>query len=133
MKPVKQTYLLMTLVGLVLLSGCATVGNDSLRNENNYSISQKLVSAKTTMAEVRTTFGNPMNTSFTDGGLEVWTYENVRVHEDPASYIPIVNLFAASASGTKKELVILFDENNVVKKYKMVETAVKQRTGLFNQ
>jgi hypothetical protein len=81
---------------------------------------------------VRNLFGSPLKTSFTDGGLEIWTYEFSNVSLDAVSYIPIVNWFGASASGTKKELVVLFDRAGVVQRYSMSESDVRQRTGIFN-
>ncbi len=78
-------------------------------------------------------FGSPIKTSFTDGGLEVWTYEFSKVSADAVSYIPIVNLFGATASGTKKELVVLLDKSGVVQRFSMSESEVKQKTGVFNQ
>lgn len=41
-------------------------------------------------------------------------------------------LFGSSASGTKKELVLLFNDDNTVKKYNMSESDVTVKTGLFN-
>lgn len=120
-------------ISLSLLSGCATVGNDSLKDENKQTLSSKIFEGKTTMQEVKSMLGSPMNTSFTDSGLEVWTYEISQMSADATSYIPVVSLFAGSSSGTKKELTILFDEKEIVRKYKMSESAVKARTGLFNQ
>ena len=38
-----------------------------------------------------------------------------------------------SSSGKKKELVVFFDEKDVVKKYNMSESNVKVRNGLLNQ
>ncbi len=52
---------------------------------------------------------------------------------DAISFVPLVGIFAASASGTKKELVILFDEKGTVKRYSMSESPVTQRSGLLNQ
>jgi len=124
---------IVAIISFGLLSGCATVGNDSLKDEDQQTISNKLTEGKTTMAEVKVMLGTPMSTSYTDGGLEVWTYEITHMSADAASYIPVVGMFAGSSSGTKKELVILFDEKEKVRKYKMNESAVKARTGLFNQ
>ena len=78
-------------------------------------------------------FGSPLKTTFTDGGLEVWTYEFSKVSADAVAYIPIVNLFGATASGKKKELVVLFDASGITKRYSMSESDVKQKTGVFNQ
>lgn len=119
-------------VTAALTAGCASVGNEQLRNETETSVQRKLIEGKTTKAEVRATFGSPLKTSFTDGGLEVATYEFTNVSADAISYVPIVNLFGASASGKKKELVVLFDKGGVIQRYSMSESDVKQKTGLFN-
>ena len=116
-----------------LISGCASVGNETLRKETEVTAKQKLVEGKTTKEEVRKLFGSPVKTSFTDGGLEIWNFEFTNVSADAISYVPIVNLFGASASGKKKELVVLFDQNDVVKKFSMSESDVTQKTGLFNR
>ncbi|MBI4697532.1 MAG: hypothetical protein HY758_01075 [Nitrospirae bacterium] len=118
---------------MLIVQGCASVGNDSLRKESELSVNAKLTEGKTTKAEVKEMFGSPMQTSYTDGGLEIWKYELSKMSADATSFIPVVSLFAASSSGTKKELTILFDGNDVVKKYNMSESPVKVRTGIFNQ
>lgn len=129
----KTVFTTLALVLIAFMAGCATAGNDSLRKESEESVSLKIVEGQTTQAEIKEMFGSPFETTFTDGGLQVWKYELVKAKADAASYVPIVSLFAASSSGTKKELTILFDENEVVKKYNMSESAIKARTGLFNQ
>jgi len=95
-------------------------------------VAQKVVEGKTTREEIRAQFGSPAKTSFTEGGLEIWNYEFANVSADAVNFIPIVNLFGTSASGTKKELVVLFDENGLVRRYSMSESDVSMRTGLFN-
>lgn len=116
----------------VLATGCASVGNEQLRAETETSIKEKIVEGKTTKSEIRSKFGSPLKTSFTDGGLEIATYEFSNVSADAISFVPIVNMFGASASGTKKELVVLFDKGGVVQRYSMSESVVTQKTGLFN-
>lgn len=115
-----------------LATGCASVGNEQLRNETETSIKGKIIEGRTTKSQIRATFGSPLKTTFTDGGLEVATYEFTNVSADAISYVPIVNLFGASASGKKKELVVLFDKSGVVQRYSMSESDVTQKTGLFN-
>lgn len=77
-------------------------------------------------------FGSPATTSFTDGGLEIWKYELSKMKADAVNFIPVVNLFGSSASGTKKELVILFNDNGTVRKFSMSESPVNVKTGVFN-
>lgn len=127
-----KALILTATIAAALISGCASVGNETLRKESEATVTQKLVEGKTTKAEVRALFGSPVKTSFTDGGLEMWNYEFTNVSADAISYVPIVNLFGGSASGKKKELVILFDQSSVVKRYSMSESNVTQKTGLFN-
>ena len=66
-------------------------------------------------------FGSPIKTTFTDGGLEIWTYEFDDLKMTAASYL---NPFGTTFTGTKKELVVLFDENEIVKRARMSESDV---------
>ena len=129
----KSKFAVLAFVAVALtISGCASVGNETLRAESETSVKAKIVEGKTTKADIKQMFGSPMKTTFTDGGMEVWSYEFSKVSADAISFIPIVNLFGASSSGTKKELVALFDSNGILKRYSMSESDVKQKTGLFN-
>ncbi len=129
----KPSILLTTICLTVLtLAGCASKGNESLRKETDLSIGTKLTEGKTTKSEVRTMLGSPLKTSFTDGGLEISTYEFDNVTSDAINYVPVLNWLGSSASGTKKELVILFDRANVVQRFSMSESNVKTKTGLYN-
>ena len=120
------------IVALLAVAGCASTGNENLRNETEQSVRGKIIVGQTTQEQIRATFGSPLSTSFTDGGLEIWNYEFVNVSADAVSYVPIVNMFGASASGMKKSLVILFNKSNVVQRFSMSESPVEQKTGLFN-
>jgi outer membrane protein assembly factor BamE (lipoprotein component of BamABCDE complex) len=116
----------------VCVAALTLAGNESLRKETELSIGTKLTEGKTTKTEVRTMLGSPLKTSFTDGGLEISTYEFDNVTSDAINYVPVLNWLGSSASGTKKELVILFDRANVVQRFSMSESNVKTKTGLYN-
>ena len=120
-------------IAVIALSGCASVGNESLRKESEASVNKKIIEGKTSKNEVRAMFGSPNKTSFTDGGLEIWNYDFTNVSLDAISYVPIVSMFGGSSSGKKKELVVMFDKENLVKRYSMSEADVTQKTGLFNR
>jgi outer membrane protein assembly factor BamE (lipoprotein component of BamABCDE complex) len=130
MKP--SILLTSACLAALTLVGCASKGNESLRKETEVSIGTKLTEGKTTKSEVRQMLGSPLKTSFTDGGLEISTYEFDNVTSDAINYVPVLNWLGSSASGTKKELVILFDKTNVVQRYSMSESNVKTKTGLYN-
>ena len=134
---IRRCFRLSLMFALLCLCGvmgaCATAGNDSLRKETESSVGDKIKPGETTKAEVKGLFGSPLNTSYTDSGLEIWKYELSNLSVDATSLIPVVSIFAASSSGKKKELVVFFDEKDVVKKYNMSESNVKVRNGLLNQ
>lgn len=125
-------YALICVVSFTLL-GCATAGNDSLRLESEASISEKIQIGRTTKSNIKTLFGSPMTTSYTDSGSEIWKFELSKMSADAVSFIPVVGLFAGSSSGVKKELVILFNDDDTVRKFNMSASDIKVRTGLFNQ
>src|SRR5690606_7211586 len=87
----------------LVVAGCAGTGNERLRAESETSVATKIIEGTTTKTEVRGMFGSPNKTSFTDSGLEIWNYEFAKVTADAVNFIPIVNWFGSSASGTKKE------------------------------
>jgi hypothetical protein len=126
----KKSLSFLLLSSVFILSGCATMGNQALKNESEATVQSKIIENKTTKAEIRKTFGSPDETSFTDNGKEIWKYEFAKIKADAVNYIPIVNLFGSSSSGTKKQLVVLF-EGDVVSKYSMSESAHSVKTGLF--
>ncbi|WP_310389458.1 hypothetical protein [Roseateles sp.] len=129
----KFTCYAAAIAAVVVLGACASAGTEALRKESESSVQQKMAVGKTTKAEVRAMFGSPIKTTFTDNGLEVWNFEFSNVSADALSYVPIVNMFGGSASGKKKELVVLFDEKDVVKRFAMSEADVVHKTGIFNQ
>lgn len=122
--------LAMVAVFVGLLTGCATSGNDSLRNHDERTVSSYITEGETTKAEVMEVFGSPFDTSFTDGGKEIWEYAFSDISADAVAYIPVVNWFGTSASGTQKKLTIMFDDD-VVQRYSMTESDVRTGTGLY--
>lgn len=126
----KKSLSLLLLSSVLVISGCATMGNQVLKNESEATVQSKIIENKTTKSEVRKTFGSPDETSFTDNGKEIWKYEFANIKADAVNYIPVVNWFGSSSSGTKKQLVILF-EGDVVSKYSMSESAHSVKTGVF--
>lgn len=81
-------------------------GNPALWGQTEESIAKKLFPGRTTKADVRSLFGSTTNVSLTEGG-ETWTYES-----------SVVTIFSGS-SYTRNTLLVLFDENGVLKRYSM--------------
>jgi len=85
-----------------LMSGCASVGNESLRNVSEQSVKQQIVEGKSTKADVRAMYGSPVKTSFTDSGLEIWNYEFSKVTADAVSFIPSSTCSAALPAAPRR-------------------------------
>lgn len=112
------------------LSGCANSGNQSLKKETEASVKSKITEGVSKKSDIKAMFGSSAETTFTDGGKEIWKYVFADVSADAVSYIPVVNWFGSSASGTKKELVVMFN-GDVVEKYSMSESDHATKTGIF--
>ena len=125
-----QKIILVLFTSLFLVS-CASTGNQTLKTESEVSISSKVQQGVTTAPEIKAMFGSPYETTYTDGGLMIWKYRLDDMRSDAVNYIPVVNWFGSSMSGTRKELVVLFDDNDVVKRVNMSESDVKTKSGIF--
>jgi hypothetical protein len=116
-----------------LLSGCASVGNESIADATPESVSAQLIKGKSTQEHVRGLYGDPTKTSFTDSGNEIWEYDFTRMHAKPTNFIPYVNLVASGAEGDKKSLVIFFDKSKVVRQYTVISSKVDVSQGLITR
>lgn len=119
--------IVLSLAGIVALGGCATAGNEKMKDQTQASIAAQITEGKT-KDEVKSALGNATSVSFTDSGKEIWTYKHMRASPKAVNFIPIVNWFARGADVKTKEVVILF-EGNVVTKYTMRETDDQVKQG----
>ena len=115
----------------VLLCGCASVGNESIADATYETVSGQLIKGKTRQQQVRELYGDPVKTSFTDSGNEIWEYEFARMHSKPTNFIPYVSLIHSGAEGDKKSLVIFFDKSKVVQQYTISSSKVDVSQGLI--
>jgi hypothetical protein len=123
--------LIIVLFASLFIVSCASTGNQTLKTESEVTITSKVQEGVTTAAEIKAMFGSPYETTYTDGGNMIWKYRLDDMRSDAVNYIPIVNWFGSSMSGTRKELVVLFDDNDVVKRVNMSESDVKTKAGIF--
>lgn len=120
--------IIITIIAIAL-AGCASSGNKALQKESEVSVQSKLKEGVTTKSQVKSDFGSPDSVNFTDGGKEIWKYSFARAKVSGKAFIPFYGLFNNTVTGTKKELVILFDGDKV-SKYSMSESAINTRSGL---
>jgi outer membrane protein assembly factor BamE (lipoprotein component of BamABCDE complex) len=98
---------------LLLLCGCATVGNKQIADTGTVA---KIEEGKTTKAEVKTLVGEPTKVDFRGDNTEVWKYVYTRGQVRPATFIPVVGWFAGGVDQTGSTLTILFNKNGIVQK-----------------
>jgi len=116
-----------------LLSGCASVGNERIADVSPETVSGQLIKGRTTQANVRELYGDPLKISFTDSGNEQWEYEFSRLYSKPTNFIPYVSLIHSGAEGDKKSLVIFFDKSKVVRQYTISTSKVDISHGLITR
>ena len=121
---------LFVVVILLSVAGCISQGAQSIQNESADSLGSKIVTGSTSKAELLSVFGAPTNTTFTDGGLEIMTYEFTRLKPRARNFIPY-NVLSTVDDGVRKELVILLAEDNTVRKYVLNEAEIQVRAGIF--
>ena len=115
--------------------GCANVGNASMEDFTEEQANEAIVKGVTTKKEIRAAFGSPIESTFTDGGLAIWKYQ----YDDTSAFTPdtvgsvilTFGLAGTKARGTRNELVILFDENDIVKQFNMSNSPIEAGTGVF--
>jgi hypothetical protein len=119
------------LLGMVLLAaGCASHGNEVLRDQNASIVDQYVVDGKTTRSEIERLYGPPNSISFANPQNDIWIYRWARSTAKAENFIPYVGAFVGGADVQQKELVILFNDQNVVVRHTMRETNEAVRRNL---
>jgi hypothetical protein len=127
------------IIPFVLISifavGCANSGSTVLKNLSEDDVNRAIVVGKTTRNEVRAMFGSPLETTYTDGGLEIWKYsfEDVTSFNaaNMASATLTLGLAGSRVTGRQKELMILYNDDYTVKRFNMSSAPVQRGTGFL--
>ena len=127
--------ILSILVIFTFLVGCADVGNKSIKDVDSKQVEATLTQGVTTKAEVEAIFGDPYETSFTDGGQVIYKYQyddaSYFTPETVGSVVLTLGLAGVKSKGKRNELTILFDENDIVKKFNMSNSDIESGSILF--
>jgi outer membrane protein assembly factor BamE (lipoprotein component of BamABCDE complex) len=121
---------IVAMLGVALIGGCASAGNERIKNQTQSSVASQMTEGTTTKAQVETNLGSPSAVSFTDSGNEIWTYKYAHATSHARNFIPVVNLFTRGVDVDTKELVVLFNRDNVVAKYTMRESQNVVKSGI---
>lgn len=116
----------------IIFSGCAVkTGNENLGAMEKSEITSKIVKGKSTKQDVKALLGDPDKTDFDNNSLEKWTYIHVRKDAKFVNYVPVANWFVAGTNDTTKSLVVVFEDNGVVKNFIASDAKGETKGGLF--
>lgn len=122
---------LISLLGVVLISltSCNSYryGTDSTTEKSNLTmgvVKSKIIKGTTTQDEVLKLFGSPNLVSKNRSNREVWSYNKMSVENKAGSTDFFAGQRASQSSSSKSfDLIITFDDNDVVLDYSVVSTA----------
>ncbi len=112
------------------VAGCASGGNEVLRAQDANAVDQNIIDGKTMRSEVERLYGPPNATSFANAQTDIWIYRWVRSTPKAENFFPYVGAFVGGRDIQKKELVILFNEQNVVVRHSMQDSTDSIRRNL---
>jgi outer membrane protein assembly factor BamE (lipoprotein component of BamABCDE complex) len=113
------------------LAGCASYGSESIRNETDETLAQKIQKGLTTKAQVRSMLGDPLAVTLTDAGNEQWMYHLASYTPSPINFVPYLNSIAQAGHGQTKNAVLLFDKNGIVMQYTVTSGGQEVRGGIL--
>ena len=133
MKSLKKAIIILTLS--IFVFSCADTGNKSIKDVSTSQVKAVITIGETTKEEVNQLFGGPYETTFTDSGETVYRYQyddtSYFTPETVGSVILTLGLAGVKAKGKRNELTVLFDENDVVKKFNMSNSDIESVSLLF--
>ncbi len=110
-----------------LLCACTSTNSPALAKLTPDTAQSEIQTKKTTKDDIRKIFGDAKEIKFEENGVEIWIYRDFNASAATANhFLQYVPFMASSNHGaeiisedTKKELIILFDNTGVVKKYRI--------------
>ena len=119
------------LSGLLILTlgACSSYkyGTEGTAEKSNLTIGvvkSKVVKGETTQDEILKLFGSPNLVSKNKSNREVWSYNKMSVEHKAGSTDFFAGQRASQSSSSKSfDLIITFDENDIVADYSVVSTA----------
>jgi outer membrane protein assembly factor BamE (lipoprotein component of BamABCDE complex) len=125
----RASALVVLALGVV---GCASSGNEVLKSQDATAVNQSIIDGQTTREQVQLTYGQPSRVTFLSEKNEMWTYAWARASAQGQNFIPIVGVFARGYDVRAKELVVVFNEKNVVVRHAMTDNTRVVKAGLGN-
>lgn len=110
------------LVGVLLLSGCASIQPVQKGNLTPGMAKTKIIKGQTTQNEILEVFGAPNIVTKNKSGNEVWTYDKASVETGTSDIYGTILIAGGAGSRTSTSartftLMIEFDDKNVVRDF----------------
>ena len=108
----------IAILSALVLAACSAVPENLPQRETQESINQKITKGKTTKAEVKSMFGQPLSTTSKERGAEEWRYNMA----GSSSAVKIPGFERFFGSGDKdRTLLVDFDRRGIVTSYSLDE------------
>jgi hypothetical protein len=95
-------------------------------------VNSSVIDGQTTRDDIQRIYGQSSRVSFLSEKNEMWMYAWARASPQGQNFIRIVGAFARAYDVRAKELVIVFNEKNVVVRHAMTDNTNVVKGGLAN-
>lgn len=117
----------------LLLSACASAGNKNVAEMSRSSLENRMSGRSVKKIDIRDWLGNTQNEIRFANGAEVWVYSYRKSTASLVNFYRYASVLLGGQKNDSKELVILFDKEGVVRKWRLNETLDQEPTGLLNR
>ena len=116
----------------ILLSACASSGNEKIRSETKEGLEQQIQKGKSSKQNVQDLYGDPDEITFTDSGNEIWRFKHSLATSKPINFVPYANIFSHGMDVKNKIIVFIFDKKGIVQNYTLSDAKNEIKNGLFD-
>ena len=109
---------------ILLVVGCATIGREITDDQL-----ATLKKGETTAAQTVTTLGQPTSVTRTSDGRQILSYVFAHAQARPASFIPIVGIFAGGSDVRSSMVMLTFDKDGIFRDYTSSQSVTGMGTG----
>lgn len=118
--------LTLTLITLLSLQGCASVGS-----EIDGAAVQSIEKGKTTYTDLVAIFGTPYQSVMMPGGQRSYMWIYVKSKAKATSYIPVVGLAKGGVDTNQQTLQVTTDSEGIVVDFLFSESNTEMKTGII--
>lgn len=123
----KKIFIILTTLTIISCGSYKYGENAEATQKSNLTfgvVKSKIQKGSTTQAEILQIFGSPNLTTKNKSNNEVWSYNKMSVQEKAGKTDFFAGTKASASSASQSfDLIITFDENDIVKDYSVISTS----------